>query len=292
MHKRHDAQRQHIIDSVSSLSRESLRIPYSQCIAQFHNLLFHLHAVSFFLAPSLVPLVTRAICCQFLCYKPREVDPKLSLRAWFLLTFILNTPSFWLHAREGTIEGRTVVLDFVGMGEFISNIFSSICENQNYRLAGYAPSKAHLVLLDVLILLFQLLLATLTYEKSLQQSSSMVSEVLLPHPLVPTPSSRSNEDEQPKPSRNERTYIIDVRFAPLINRIRQPAPEVVERPLDVLPLPNTSNLPTIPRHFRALMRIGDERRRPSLPEPYPTASDRHEVTEQRLPGSMGMEDTD
>lgn len=152
----------------------------------------------------------------------------------------------------------------------------------------------HLLLLDVLILFLQLLLETLTYEKSLQQSSSItVSEVLLPYPLVPPPLPPSNEDERPKPSRNERIYIVDVRLAPLINRIRQSAPEV-ERPLDVLPLPNTSNLPTIPRHFRALMSIREERRRPSPPEPYPTASDRREVaeTEQRLPGSMGMEDTE
>lgn len=152
----------------------------------------------------------------------------------------------------------------------------------------------HLLLLDVLILFLQLLQETLTYEKSLQQSSSVVSEVLLPYPYVPTPLPRSNEDEQPKPSRIERTYIVDVRLAPLINRIRQPAPEVVERPLDALPLPNTSNLPTIPRHFRALMRITEERRRPSSPEPHPTSSDRREhiETEQRLPGSMGTEDVD
>jgi hypothetical protein len=89
-------------------------------VTQLHDLLFQLHIVSFFLAPSLVPLVTRAMCCQFLCYKPREIDPKISLRSWFLLTFFLNFPSFWLHAREGTGEGRTVVLDFVGMGAFIT----------------------------------------------------------------------------------------------------------------------------------------------------------------------------
>ncbi|KAG0707318.1 hypothetical protein DFH29DRAFT_23803 [Suillus ampliporus] len=252
MHKRHDAQRQHIIDS-------------------FHDLLFYLHAVSFFLAPSLVPLVFRAVFCQFLCYRPREVDPKVSLRAWFLLTFILNIPSFWLHAREGTVEGRTVVLDFVGMES--------------------APSKMHLLVLDILIFLLQLLLQTLTYEKSLQQSSSITSEVLLPHPLVTTPFSYSIEDEQPKPSRSERTYIVDLRLAPLINRIRRPAPEIVERPVEALPLPNTTSIPMIPLGIQALMRT---RGRPSQPQRDSTASNgqEHTETEQRLPGSMGTEDAD
>ncbi|KAG2345483.1 hypothetical protein BDR05DRAFT_908028 [Suillus weaverae] len=253
MHKRHDAQRQHIIDSL-------------------HDLLFHLHAVSFFLAPSLVPLVTRAMCCQFLCYKPREIDPKVSLRSWFLLTFFLNFPSFWLHAREGTVEGRTVVLDFVGM--------------------EYAPSKMHLLLLDVLILVFLLLLETLAYEKSLQQSSSITSEVLLRHPLVPTPPlSYSIEDEQPKPSRSERIYIVDLRLAPLINRIRRPAPEVAQQPIEALPLPNTTNIPVIPLRIQAFMRT---RGRQSQPEHGSTASDgqEHTETEQRLPGSMGTEDVD
>lgn len=122
MHKRHDAQRQHIIDSVRFMSFCTLCMKLTLglgWVTQLHDLLFHLHAVSFFLAPSLVPLVTRAMCCQFLCYKPREIDPKVSLRSWFLLTFFLNFPSFWLHAREGAVEGRTVVLDFVGMGAFI-----------------------------------------------------------------------------------------------------------------------------------------------------------------------------
>jgi len=81
--------------------------------------------------------------------------------------------------------------------------------------------------------------------------------------------------------------MVDVRLMPLIHRIRQPAPEPVERP-DVLPLPNTSNLPTIPHRFRSLMRMREERTRPSLPEPYTTVSDGQEnvETEQRLPGSM------
>jgi hypothetical protein len=150
----------------------------------------------------------------------------------------------------------------------------------------------HLLLLDVLILVFLLLLETLAYEKSLQQSSSIISEVLLQHPLVPTPSlSYSDEDEQPKPSRSERTYIVDLRLAPLIDRIRQPAPEVVEQPIEALPLPNTTNIPVIPLRIQAFMRT---RGRPSQPEHGSTASNVQEQieTEQRLPGSMGTEDVD
>jgi hypothetical protein len=165
-------------------------------------------------------------------------------------------------------------------------------ENENNDLTEYAPSKMHLLLLDALILVFLLLLETLAYEKSLQQSSSITSEVLLRHPLVPTPPlSYSIEDEQPKPSRSERTYIVDLRLAPLINRIRRPAPEVAEQPIEALPLPNTTSIPVIPLRFQAFMRT---RGRPSQPEHGSTALNGQEnaETEQRLPGSMGTEDVD
>jgi hypothetical protein len=151
----------------------------------------------------------------------------------------------------------------------------------------------HLLLLDTLILVFLLLLETLAYEKSLQQSSSITSEVLLRHPLVLTPPlSYSIEDEQPKPSRSERTYIVDLRLAPLIDRIRRPAPEVAEQPVEALPLPNTTSIPVIlPLHIQAFMRT---RGRPSQPEHGSTVSNGQEITEteQRLPGSMGTEDAD
>jgi hypothetical protein len=85
-------------------------------LTQLDTLMLQLYTLSFFLSPSLLPLLCR-LACQFTSYKPREVDPKLSLRVWFFLLCASNVPSFWSHARDGATEARAVILDFVGMGK-------------------------------------------------------------------------------------------------------------------------------------------------------------------------------
>ena len=66
-------------------------------------------------ALALLPLLCR-VAGQFVSYKHREVDSKLSLRVWFLLLCVSNLPSFWSHTRDSPTEGRAIVLDFVGVG--------------------------------------------------------------------------------------------------------------------------------------------------------------------------------
>ncbi|KAL4073988.1 hypothetical protein J3A83DRAFT_4232803 [Scleroderma citrinum] len=216
MHRRYDAQRQSIIDSLD-------------------NLIFQLYSLSFFLAPAVLPLLCR-VASQFVSYKPREVDSKLSLRVWFLLLCVSNLPSFWSHARGGATEGRAIILDFVGV--------------------GYPPTKLHLLLLDVFILLLQIILTTISYEKSLHISSpSTIPDALLPIPTSPvsSASSRSSmDDETSKHSRYELPWIIDVRMRHIISRLYGPAPSTSETHA-TLPLPNTTPLP-IPFHLRAIIR--------------------------------------
>ncbi|KAH7927133.1 hypothetical protein BV22DRAFT_1111267 [Leucogyrophana mollusca] len=250
MHKRHDAQRQHIIDSLD-------------------NLVSQLYAVSFFLFPSLLPLVCRVVC-QLFCCKPREWDPKLSLRIWFAILLLLNVPSIWSHATEGTVEGRTVILDFVGL--------------------GYQPSKPHLLLLDTLILLLQILLTTISYERSLHLSSpSTLPDNLQPH----TPSSPTMDDHPPKSHSNERAHVLDLRVAPILMRLRSAAPEVSEGTSDFLPLPNTTQL-SLPFRLRVPLTRGSERQRRSQAQTDPASADgsAEESTQRRIPGSMGTEDLD
>ena len=96
----------------------SISSPSEMCsLDQLDNLIFQLYTLSFFLSPTLLPLLCR-VASQFVFYKPRELDPKLSLRVWFLLLFVSNVPSFWFHIRDGATESRAVILDFVGLGEF------------------------------------------------------------------------------------------------------------------------------------------------------------------------------
>ncbi|EGN99893.1 hypothetical protein SERLA73DRAFT_180177 [Serpula lacrymans var. lacrymans S7.3] len=202
MHKRHNAQRQHLIHSLD-------------------NLLFQLHTLSFFLSPLLLSFVCR-LFCQLQCSKPRDTDPNRSLRFWFLLLLFLNLPSFWWHATEEAVEGRTVILDFVGL--------------------GYIPSKLHLLLLDILILFLQLVLTTIAYESSLYLAlPSTVPENLLPH-STSTPST-PDTPERPKFSYSDPTYVIDLRLTPILNRLRNPPPVVPETAEESLPLPNTMQWP-------------------------------------------------
>ncbi|KAG6372336.1 hypothetical protein JVT61DRAFT_7776 [Boletus reticuloceps] len=256
MHKRHDVQRQHVIDSLD-------------------NLIFQLYTLSFFLSPTLLPLLCR-VATQFIFYKPRDLDPKLSLRVWFLLLCASNTPSFWSHVTDGATEGRAVVLDFVGM--------------------GYLPSKAHLVSLDTLILCLQLLLTAISFEISLHSSSPSDSEssAIPSSPAVSPPVSPALEidrdDDDRKYSHHHNTMIIDLRFHHLINRLRNPIPLVSHVNLTTLPLPNTTPTP-LSIHLRAILRRREEARRrvTDQPDPAETADSPRTEDVGRIPGSMAIE---
>ncbi|KIJ61336.1 hypothetical protein HYDPIDRAFT_116103 [Hydnomerulius pinastri MD-312] len=256
MHKRHDVQRQHIIDSLD-------------------NLIFQLYSLSYFLSPALLPLLCR-LASQFISYKPREVDPKLSLRVWFLVLCTSNVPSFWSHARDGATEGRVVILDFVGM--------------------GYLPSKTHLILLDILILCFQMVLTAISYEKSLHLSSpSTIPDLLSPPPTSqdasppPTPTLDGDDDGQKYTAQHnhEPPFIVDLRLRHVFNRLRNPTPVMSDTDSASLPLPNTTPTP-ISMHLRAIVRRRVEARRRAQETEDAETPD----TERRLPGSMGTEDAE
>lgn len=253
MRKRYDAQRQNIIESLD-------------------NLIFQLYSVSFFLAPALLPLLCR-VASQFMSFKPREDDSKMSLRVWFLLLCASNIPSFWSHAKDGASEGRAIILDFVGM--------------------GYLPSKSHLLLLDTFIVFLQMVLTTISYERSLRSSlPSTVPDALLPPPtpLPPVTSisaSSSREDETPKTGQHEPPVVIDLRIQHIIDRLCEPTPPVDTNA--TLPLPNTTSLP-ITSHLRTMIRRRDDPRRQTQTEHRQanTVIDT-ETSVALFPGGMGME---
>ncbi|KAF9227420.1 hypothetical protein BS17DRAFT_747963 [Gyrodon lividus] len=260
MHKHHDIQRQHIIDSLD-------------------NLMFQLYTLSFFLSPSLLPLLCR-LACQFTSYKPREVDPKLSLRVWFFLLCASNVPSFWSHARDGATEARAVILDFIGM--------------------GYIPSKLHLVLLDTLILCVHMVRTTVSYEKSLCLSSPSTIPDLSPISTPPTvspqwtPTLESDLNDSPKYSHShEPPMIIDLRLRHIITLLLNSTPPVSDTDPTTLPLPNTTS--PFSMHFRATVRRREEAR--PRAQGHSERGDNAdstatEDTGRRLPGSIGTEDNE
>ncbi|KIK95172.1 hypothetical protein PAXRUDRAFT_827265 [Paxillus rubicundulus Ve08.2h10] len=237
--------------------------------------MLQLYTLSFFLSPSLLPLLCR-IACQFTSYKPREVDPKLSLRVWFFLLCASNVPSFWSHARDGAIEARAVILDFVGM--------------------GYLPSKLHLILLDTFILCLHMVRTTISYEKSLHLSPDP-----FPAPTSPavsplwTPALESDCDNDTKYSHyHETPMIVDIRLRHIINPLLDPTPSASDTNPIILPLPNTTPAPLF-MPFRATVRRGEEARHREQGQSERgdnTDGVGTEDTGRRLPGSIGTEDAE
>ncbi|KAF8743990.1 hypothetical protein AX14_013392 [Amanita brunnescens Koide BX004] len=153
-------------------------------------------------------------------------DDAHSLRFYLALVLVLNVPSLWYHATRAPHDDRAVVLDFVGL--------------------AYVPSKLHLVSLDAFIIFLQSVLTCIAYETAL----SSEPDILRP----------------PETKDSHSQYVIDMRFKPLLSRLRNPPPI---RQSSSLPLPNTTpwSLPT--GMGMALLRAG-----------------RRVRTERRLPGAL------
>ena len=113
MPRRYYVQRQHIIHSVRPFFCILKTVSLMRTI-QLDTLLYQLHTLSFFLAPSIWIYVFRMVS-QFQCSKPRELDSSRSLRFFFTMALFLNLPSLWTHLYRGPSEGKVIILDFIGM---------------------------------------------------------------------------------------------------------------------------------------------------------------------------------
>ncbi|KAF8633288.1 hypothetical protein AX17_004463 [Amanita inopinata Kibby_2008] len=251
MLKRYHAQRQHIISS-------------------FDALLYQLHTLSFFLAPSLSSLFCRLIA-QSQCTKPRDYEMARSLRFYLVVIVMLNSPSLWNHTMQTSSSDRAVVLDFVGL--------------------AYIPSKLQLITLDLTIIFLQLLLTTIAYETSLSMNVSE-PDFLMPSPPLdlPThtlPSSSDSQPITPRPIRAKETalspqYVMDLRLRPILSRLRNPPPIRPSLSNASLPLPNTTPW-TLPTGMgMMLLRAGGRVR--------PGGSNRTGRRDRRIPGTLDTQD--
>ena len=112
----HHAQRQHIINSVRFTDYTAMVCQLTLLyLYQIERILYQLYTISFFLSPALAPYLCRTVF-QFQFAKPRDIDPRLSLRFWFILILLFNATSIWTHATDGPAKGRSIILDFVGPG--------------------------------------------------------------------------------------------------------------------------------------------------------------------------------
>ncbi|KAF9566710.1 hypothetical protein CPC08DRAFT_602449, partial [Agrocybe pediades] len=198
-------------------------------INSFDAVLFQLHTLSFFLSPSLW-LYTCRLLSQIVCARPREIDSSRSLRFFYFIVFTFNVPNIWSHSTRGVMEGRAIILDFIGM--------------------SYQPSKLQLLCLDLLILFLQLVTITISYETSLYDMNKDVDpqDTLLPGQYTPlsiplftssidSPVSATTYPPSPalpsvtKPMSSDLPLILDLRIAPILTRLRHPPP-TTSRPAD------------------------------------------------------------
>ncbi len=153
MPTRYHAQRLHIVSSVS-------RIPLSLAFflvllrSKLDTLLYQLHALSFFLSPSIWALFCRYFMQQQ-CVRPREFDTHTprSLGVWLGLIAVVNAFSVYPHAkREGGVPGEDSYLglhrtQYVSFGHLIvSHILSRLCSVETptslARLVHYVSPNA------------------------------------------------------------------------------------------------------------------------------------------------------
>jgi hypothetical protein len=140
---------------------------------------------------------------------------------------------------------------------------------------AYVPSKVQLLGLDFLIIFLQMVLTTIAYETSLFDTSTEpdTQDMLLPIPnspmlspassplstsrlSTPLPTAMSQHTKSYPPSSTS-PYIVDLRLAPIIVRLRNPPPPPRPSNSDqTLPLPNTTPWP-LPAGMRMLMRAGE-----------------------------------
>ncbi|KAI0314092.1 hypothetical protein OF83DRAFT_1138482 [Amylostereum chailletii] len=246
MHIRYHAQRQHIIDSLESL-------------------LYQLHVLSYFMAPSLLALVTRS-GAQFQLSRPRTVDAQRSLRFWYILILLFNVGSVWTHATKGVPEGRAVIVDFVGM--------------------YFTPTRIQLLMLDFTIIALSFAVTTIAYETS----CTLASPANIPDPLAPSSLNRPATFYEPVANASD-GLAIDLRMSLFIKHILHPPPPPAERQDDnspLLPLPNTAA--ALPRSLRLLMQTRAARRtRAQDATARPGGTSEEGQVQGRVPGAMDPE---
>ncbi|KAF8910388.1 hypothetical protein CPB85DRAFT_1221566 [Mucidula mucida] len=206
MHKRYYAQRMHIVSTLDAL-------------------LYQLLVLSFFMSPSIWTLLLRLLVQQQ-CTRTRELDVSRSLRFYYIVILLFNVYATWNHTTEGAVQGRGIILDFVGS-----------------ELGSYVPSKFELVSLDVSIIFLQMLLTTIAYEIHVIENSD-VEDTLLPPSATHTLPISVTEAEGLDVFNQHKTppYIIDLTFAHILKRLRESTSPVTSAPTreSVLPLPNTT----------------------------------------------------
>jgi len=244
MHIRYATQRQHIVDSLDTL-------------------LYKLHVLSFLLAPSIIALCVRA-AGQFQLSHPREFGPKRTLRFRFALIAMFNASSVWNHAYMGAPEGRSAVLDFVGL--------------------GFTPSRTQLLLLDFLIITLSVVVTTLAYEAAYARAVTKAA-IRATLDLTPANAHTYTDPLTTSASEEDSDLVLDLRSSLLVRHVRHPP----SPPPEDTQLPNGA---AVVEGLRVLLHAQRALRTQTEGRQAPSAGDagggdtQAEERERRVPGGM------
>ncbi|KJA14132.1 hypothetical protein HYPSUDRAFT_49423 [Hypholoma sublateritium FD-334 SS-4] len=150
------------------------------------------------------------------------------------MVLLFNLPSIWYHSTREVVDGRIVILDFIGM--------------------SYGPSRIQLCLLDLFICGFQVLLTTIAYETTIYYTSdeSDPRDILLPYlreplpiPLFQSPMEGSLHSSfaksVPFSSAHDIPLVIDLHLNSIMTHIRHPPPPPrATQAHPILPIPNSA----------------------------------------------------
>ena len=240
------------------------------CTLQLDALLYQLHVLSFLLAPSIITLFVRA-AGQFQLSHPREFGPRRTLRFRFMLIFLFNAGSFWNHVISSP-QGKSVVLDFVGMGT-VCRLSPSFLRSHLFiqiRWTAFTPPRTQLLLLDLLIIILSVIVTTVAFETAYARAVTKAA-IRATLDLTPT-TSLANTYADPldfvgKNNDGPDDMVLDLRASMLLRHVRRPP----SPPPDEAPLPDGA---TIVEGLRVLLQAQRSFRAP-----------------QQTPASGGDDDT-
>lgn len=201
---------------------------------------------------------------------------------------MFNASSVWNHAYMGAPDGRTAVLDFVGMGTSCYVLFSRTLINSPLsptipHATGFTPSRMQLLLLDLLIITLSVAVTTMAYEATYARA---VTNAAIRATLDLTPSNAHAYTDPLTPVPEEGTdLVLDFRSSLLLRHVRQPPTP----PPEDTQLPNgaalVEGLRMLLQAQRALRERQEARQNPLVVDARGSDT-QGEERDRRVPGGM------
>lgn len=197
--------------------------------------------------------------------------------------------SFWNHIISSAPQGKSLVLDFVGMGTFATSLSSLFTRSLTPPsvITAFTPPRTQLLLLDLLIIALSVVDTTVAYETAYARAVTKAA-IRATLDLTPTPSSPA-QPTYADPLDLGDDMVLNLRGSLLLRHVCRPPPP----PPDDAPLPNGA---TIVEGLRVLLQAqrSFRARQPTAPPAAGSGGDDEAQTqagetrerERRVPGGM------